>query len=106
VRWRNERKAHALRLGRWKYVHTAYVDFEELYDLQLDPGERVNLLAGGDAGPRARADDLRRRLDAFRAAAAPLPSEFVDQDKMAQRLEALGYLEAEDPQTGAEADGR
>ena len=40
----NERKPHSVRMGRWKYVRTPYLDLKELYDLEADPEEQHNLL--------------------------------------------------------------
>ncbi|MBN8216095.1 MAG: sulfatase-like hydrolase/transferase [Spirochaetes bacterium] len=52
-----------IRDRRWKYVHR-WNDFPpELYDLEGDPGERVNLLSGNpDAGALAKADEMKGRL--------------------------------------------
>lgn len=93
--WRNRNKAHAIREGRWKYVCTPYLGLEELYDLESDPDERRDLLAAGegdDPDARARADELCRRLAAFRAAADPHPTGFLDHTR--DQLQQMGYLEA------------
>lgn len=52
----------AIRTARWKYVHRPEGPYE-LYDLDADPGERVNLY--GQPGHEAIRDELRRKLDAF-----------------------------------------
>ena len=33
-----------LRSRKWKYIHYESGDFEELYDLEKDPGERTNVI--------------------------------------------------------------
>ncbi len=43
--------------GRWKLVHNMF-DYDELYDLQEDPGELVNLLAMGKANANLGEDRL------------------------------------------------
>lgn len=52
-----------IRTEQWKYVHRYPHGPHELYDLDADPGERVNLAASGTH--RARTGDLRQRLDAW-----------------------------------------
>lgn len=110
--WRGACKAKAVRDGRWKYIWTPYLQVEELYDLASDPGERVNLLAGVDPAARARARDLRSRLDAWARSAEPLPSRFfragdagdgrLSAEDVIQTLRGLGYVGGEiEPGTGA-----
>ena len=53
----------AIRTPSWKYVHRFPDGPYELYDLEDDPGERVNLY--GQPGREAIAEQLRGRLDAF-----------------------------------------
>lgn len=72
----------------WKYIETTR---PELYDLERDPGETLNL-AGTEP---ARATDLHRKLTAILASAgrAPGSGEAASLDRSArERLEALGYL--------------
>ena len=55
--------ARMVRTARWKYVH--YLgNGEELYDLQRDPGEVTNLLAGGarDAASKAVREEMHARM--------------------------------------------
>jgi N-acetylglucosamine-6-sulfatase len=52
---------HALRTDRYKYVHVQGLwDIDELYDLQVDPGETRNLIASPEHAPIARR--LNQRL--------------------------------------------
>ena len=104
LRWTNERKAHSVRVGDWKLVRTPYLDREELFSLADDPGERVDRSDDGTPAVAARLTELRARLDAWMAAADPLPSEFFPRTRPAneleaaarramwERLEALGYV--------------
>lgn len=82
----------AWRRGSAKYIHGPR---PELYDLAVDPGERVDLAA---AEP-ARAAALAAELGAFLAEAAahetaPAP---VADDEVRARLLALGYLAGDAP---------
>jgi arylsulfatase A-like enzyme len=51
-----------IRTPSWKYIHRPDGPFE-LYDLEHDPGERVNLF--GQPGHEERVATLRTRLEAF-----------------------------------------
>jgi arylsulfatase A-like enzyme len=106
-RWLNERKTQSVRLGRWKYVRTPYLQLEELYDLETDPQEQRNLLPDPSPEARQQADRLAAELDRFLAAANPFPSEFYPRRRdegaddadgaarraMWERLRQLGYVE-------------
>lgn len=86
----------ALYEGRFKYIHGPR---PELFDLEDDPGETRNLVAGRPA----EADRMRRTLEAFLdhqppgAAASAVKEENAE---VRERLAALGYLSA-----GGEAPG-
>jgi len=97
-RWFNNPKARCVRDGSLKYIRTAYLSREELYDLQVDPHEQNNVLESPTVEIAARAADLRRRLDVWTAAQTPLPSRFDDRthDETIARLKALGYLGGDD----------
>jgi len=120
--WKGACKARMVRSGRWKYVWTPYLEVEELYDLDADPGERRNRLASGDAAARTEARRLRARLDAWDLEAEPLPSLYFASPAMRElraasgeagptdadlngQLEALGYVAGDvagdaDPRAG------
>ncbi len=78
----------AVRREGWKYIHHEKRP-DELYDLERDPGERVNRLAeGGEV-----ASELER-IALEVVARRPDPADRVELDEQAVReLKALGYLE-------------
>ena len=64
---------HSARTLRWAYTLHPRGAYEELYDLQADPGERRNLAGGAapggaSAAPGAVIEDLRARLGAWLSA--------------------------------------
>ena len=76
----------SIRDGRWKYI---LAPRPELYDLQSDPAERVNLAAGQPARAGALRAALETQLRAERrgpAERATVPPELLEQ------LGALGYV--------------
>lgn len=88
--WRNSPKAKAIRVGSWKYVWAPYLDHEGLYELDGDPGERVNRIADPEA--ELRLTPLRQALRAWSASARPLPSAPNHDPDTVQKLRDLGYL--------------
>lgn len=54
--------------GRYKYIRYTHLPHEELYDLNRDPYELDNLLAGGDAAYDAMTPKGREAVDTLRAA--------------------------------------
>ena len=79
----------AVREGRWKYIEAPEEERRELYDLESDPRERVNLAEREPARAAALAERLARwRRD---TPAAPPAASVSPED--AERLEALGYVE-------------
>lgn len=93
-RWYNLRKPRAARSGRYKYIQTLYRGTEELYDLEVDPEEKDDLLASSDREARSVADDLSARLASWSASTRPLPTRFESsqQQETIARLKSLGYL--------------
>lgn len=102
--WKGALKARSVRRGRWKFVHTPYLDHQELYDLEADPEERENLLLGDDDRAFEVAAELRAVLDASVRNANPpqtffahvFPGEPARADLSIQEqirlLEQLGYV--------------
>ncbi len=79
-----------IRSGRWKYIEGDEEGTRELYDLDHDPGERVNLV---ESAPQT-ADAMRALVAAWKDAhrrdtAEPL--ELSPEDL--ERLKALGYVD-------------
>jgi len=93
--WYNVPKARCVRDGPFKYVCAPAAGREQLFDLSSDPHEFRDLLGPLLPAPLARAGELRARLDAWTAAARPLPTHFERQrgDETIRRLKAMGYLE-------------
>jgi len=82
----------ALVAGRWKWIHNFRHDNDSFFDLEQDPGERVNRVAqdpGRAAALRERAERLRARARAA-AHGAPLEQPLTPEER--RQLEALGYL--------------
>jgi arylsulfatase A-like enzyme/Flp pilus assembly protein TadD len=75
-----------IRDGRWKYI---LAPRPELYDLQRDPAEQVNLASA----QRARADALRTALEAWLRAERHAPVERAAIPvELLEQLGALGYV--------------
>ena len=82
---------------RWKYVRSFHPDREELYDLDLDPLERRDLVA---ASPR-KAAELREMLEAHGEESGRLRTFYGLEDAKVQkdnedarrRLKSLGYIQ-------------
>jgi arylsulfatase A-like enzyme len=93
-RWTNMLKTRCVRSGKYKLVQVPYAGREELYDLESDPAEQVELLATSDPEAEAAARRLREQLEAWAASARPLPSRFdpSQREETIERLRALGYL--------------
>ena len=85
-----EGEKFAVRKGRWKYILGPEEQFEELFDLEIDPGERQNLF---EERPEV-AGELRELVESFRERVTRPDPEIpvLDQADRA-RLEALGYVE-------------
>ena len=87
-----ERK-RALILGEYKLILSEPQDRVELYHLQTDPRELVDLAA---TQPE-RVREMRTRLDAQAAASNPpsqaAPRRYEPSREEADQLEALGYVE-------------
>jgi arylsulfatase A-like enzyme len=88
--WLNERKARCVREGRWKLVSTPWLDLEELFDVEADPGETSDRLADH---PEV-AERFRTALTAWEsgpvAGAEPLTS-----DDLRAKLRSLGYVDGD-----------
>jgi arylsulfatase A-like enzyme/Tfp pilus assembly protein PilF len=76
-------------VGKFKYIEAPR---PELYNLEKDPGEKVNLFTGN----RVLANQYRQDLDRFYAAYLPSSGQTRPQAKLSaedlQRLQSLGYV--------------
>jgi arylsulfatase A-like enzyme len=94
-RWMNILKARFIRSGRHKFIQTPYLETEELYDLESDPGEQKNLLQSASPETLEIAARLRAELTAWAESANPLPTRFEPSqiDETRERLKSLGYID-------------
>jgi arylsulfatase A-like enzyme len=79
-----------IRIGPWKYIEGTAEGTRELFNLQDDPGERVNLYDPA----RPELGELARRLEQWKAdlgGDAFAPPRLTQEDD--QRLRALGYVQ-------------
>ncbi len=92
--WANAYKARSVRDGRWKYVLSPYNRVEELFDLEADPSERINLLLNEpDAAIQSERLRLRGLIQEWQSDRSPLPTRFdaSQMQETLQRLQAMGY---------------
>jgi arylsulfatase A-like enzyme len=80
-----------VRKGRWKYIRAPYLELEQLFDMEADPGEQVNLLL--DPAMAKVLGDMRNELIGYYRLADPFPSSFNRSqiEETRARLEAMGY---------------
>jgi arylsulfatase A-like enzyme len=77
-----------VRIGNWKYLEAPGENSYELYDLDSDPGELVNLHAGNPG----KSAQLSATLAAWRQSNKMVVAPQVSEED-ARRLEALGYVQ-------------
>ena len=94
ITWNNMLKSRCVRSGPYKFVETPYSGTRELYDLEADPLERVNLMVEGSGEDRAIVGELEPVLDEWARSADPLESWFESsqREETIERLRSLGYL--------------
>jgi tetratricopeptide (TPR) repeat protein len=92
--WWGARELLGLRTGRWLFIRSPR---PELYDVDKDPGETVNVAAGHPE----ELERLGARLDAQKGAADPFQGRSATDPETAGRLRALGYVSGAAP-TSAE----
>jgi arylsulfatase A-like enzyme len=105
--WRNQFKSKSVRLGRWKYIQTPYIQFEELYDLDQDPGERHNLIQEPTPDRTKALAKLRRLLGVWSRNVDARASKFDPSQVEGVRaaLKALGYTGDLEDAANATSDG-
>jgi arylsulfatase len=91
--WPNQAKPRAVRRGRWKLVEAPYLELTQLFDLETDPGEQVDLIAAPTPQSRVEAPLLQRELDLWSRDPRPRGVRFnsTQVDEVHERLQALGY---------------
>lgn len=118
--WPNELKAKSVRMGRWKYVLAPYMRFEELFDLEVDPGERNNLIQNTPFAPDSAQGQLINPTPESAAAFQKLQQEYgrwtqemkprkshFNKAQMAdvlKRLQKLGYVGEKDDEEDEDED--
>jgi len=79
-----------IRNASWKLIHYHEDGHDELYNLDSDPGEQTDVVAGNGA----KASELRRRLDKWLVevdAKFPAPDPQYDPEKEKARLQELEH---------------
>ena len=88
-----EPEVHGMLDGNWKLVARPSAEDWQLYDIEADPGEKIDL-SRAEAHRLAR---MRKELEAVLSSKgtedSALPVEM--DDEIAEKLEALGYLSQE-----------
>ncbi len=84
---------HAIRDARHALIQAPE---PELYDVERDPGQQHNLLAGPAAESTSVHEELESRLAAILEAGRPVARTAIDSETAA-RMEALGYLVTTQP---------
>jgi arylsulfatase A-like enzyme len=79
----------SVRDGRWKYILAPRA---ELYDLDRDPGELINLVEREPARARALRAGLEQSLRAERVSARSAPAAAAVPPDLLEKLGALGYV--------------
>jgi arylsulfatase A-like enzyme len=99
----NRRDKHAIRVGSEKYVVSSD-GTQELYDLRDDPDEQRNLAVTRPARVAALRRQLEAVVDPTSTDALPADSALRADPEMNELLEALGYLEKDDPKLRPEGN--
>lgn len=84
-----------VRTPRWKYIDSQGHNTLELYDIQGDPGETINLIGRMDEVAREMAERLERYAELVRLYREkhPGPTHISVDEETRKRLRALGYVE-------------
>ncbi|MBN2327594.1 MAG: sulfatase-like hydrolase/transferase [Candidatus Omnitrophica bacterium] len=86
---------YSLRNTHWKYIHSPQ---PELYNLQNDPDEHINLISSKDAPLQEMQNELEDRLIAMAQSAMPASERQISSERM-ETLASLGYA------AGSSAEG-
>jgi arylsulfatase len=93
TRWANERKCRAVQDERWKLIQCPLLRLVWLHELTKDPQERINVAS--DHLERVQA--LQTELDTWTRDAQVRAQRRDPDPETRTRLEALGYIEEEEP---------
>jgi arylsulfatase A-like enzyme len=106
--WANQFKSKSVRRGKWKYIDTPYLQTGELFDLEVDPGERINLIRQPTPASREQLPALRRLLVDWMKEPTPRASHYnsAQVDEVNKRLTELGYTGGEEQEDQGEKGGR
>jgi Arylsulfatase A and related enzymes len=90
--WVNDRNSAFARKGDYKYITAPWINYEAVFNLQEDPGERNNLLGSVSKGDLRK---FRKDLKEWRSKAAlgNIDSSFQLSDEERDKLKSLGYVQ-------------
>lgn len=81
----------ALIQGKWKFIYDLFLQTEELYDLESDPRERLNLV---DEETKIRWELKNKLFSILKAAGKSIPSSSRLSGELREKLRSLGYVGA------------
>jgi arylsulfatase A-like enzyme len=85
-------KSAALRDGRYKYLRHFVQDWERLFDLETDPGEKRDLAASKPELLATLREKIRQAYEELEKRGGEAPTRALGEDEV-DRLRALGYVE-------------
>ena len=83
----------ALIQGKWKFIYDLFLQTEELYNLESDPRERLNLV---DIETTIRWELKNKLFSILKAAGESIPSPTRLSGELREKLRSLGYVGAGD----------
>jgi arylsulfatase A-like enzyme len=89
--WQLARANRSIRRGRYKLIHNSKEDSWALYDLELDPGETLDIAAKEPEITAELSAEIRSRYAGFDPNPEPPNRIELDREEL-ERLRALGYV--------------